>query len=134
MGRLRRRFRGEAPRPSPAAKTPAETPSVAKTPADLAAETTSPIAPVDSFAQAVRDPFDSTPASASSAPLPPLIDPFDAFASAAPAGSGGDASPTAASDPGDELAAALGSSAANLAASRERATTRDPGRGVGELL
>ena len=116
-----------------AAKTPAETPSVAKTPADLAAETTSPIAPVDSFAQAVRDPFDSTPASASSAPLPPLIDPFDAFASAAPTGPAATPSPTAASDPGDELAAALGLLDANLA--REpRGTTRDPVFGVGELL
>ena len=50
----------------------------------------------------------STPASASSAPLPPLIDPFDAFASAAPTGPAATPSPTAASDPGDELAAALG--------------------------
>ena len=102
-------------------------------PEDLAAETTSSIAPVDSFAQAVRDPFDSTPAAASSAPLPPLIDPFDAFASAAPTGPAATPSPTAASDPGDELAAALGLLDANLA--REpRGTTRDPVFGVGELL
>ena len=90
-----------------------------------------PIASIASNAQTVRVPFDSAPATSSSAPLPPLIDPFDAFA--APGAPAPTPSPKAKSDPGDELAAALGLLDANLAG-EPRGTTGDPAFGVGGLL
>ena len=116
--------------------TNADSPAAAEAPAAVDATGTAPIASIASIApntQTVRVPFDSTPAAASSAPLPPLIDPFDAFAPAAPAAPAATPSPNAESDPGDELAAALGLLDANLA--REpRGITGDPAFGVGGLL
>ena len=104
---------GRTPRPSPRRRRPRRRPRSRRRTAPIASIASN--ASIDSFAQTVRVPFDSTPAAASSAPLPPLIDPFDAFAPAAPSGPTATPSPTAASDPGDELAAALGLLDANLA-------------------
>ena len=116
--------------------TNADSPAAAEAPAAVDATGTAPIASIASIAptaQTVRVPFDSTPAAASSAPLPPLIDPFDAFAPAAPAAPAATPSPNAESDPGDELAAALGLLDANLAREPRRITGA-PAFGVGGLL